>query len=110
MQVGHDRILDLISRAHFGIVSYPASPHTADRIPTKLFEYLSARLPILVSDNPRWRSITDPISAAIAVNFHDPDVVAILSEMSKREFYTGPVDDFLWSSEEHNLVDLFGAL
>jgi glycosyltransferase involved in cell wall biosynthesis len=110
MQIGHDKILDLISRAHFGIVSYPASPHTADRIPTKLFEYLSAKLPILVSDNPRWRSLTDPISAAIAVDFRDPDVDVILSEMSKREFYTGPVDEFFWKSEAHKLVDLVDGL
>ncbi len=110
MQVGHERILDLISRAHFGIVSYPASPHTYNRIPTKLFEYLSARLPILLTDNPSWRALTDPLSAAIAVDFSDPDVDNILVEMAKREFYSGPVDQFFWASEEQKLIDLVDGL
>jgi glycosyltransferase involved in cell wall biosynthesis len=110
MQVGHDRILDLISKAHFGIISYPPSPHTADRIPTKLFEYLSARLPILLTDNPAWHALTDPVSAAIHVDFRDPDVEKILVEMARKDFYSGPVDEFLWTSEEPRLVALVDNL
>lgn len=110
MQVGHERILELISRAHFGIVSYPPSPHTFNRIPTKLFEYMSARLPILLTTNPGWLALTTPVSAAIAVDFKSPDVGRILVEMESRDFYTGTVEQFLWSSEEKKLVDLVEGL
>lgn len=110
MQVGHERILDLISRAHFGIVSYPPSPHTANRVPTKLFEYVSARLPILLSDNPGWHALTEPISAAIPVDFHNPDIDKLLLEMAQRQFYTGPVDDFFWRAGEQKLVRLVEEL
>jgi hypothetical protein len=110
MQVGHSRIVDLIARAHFGIISYPASPHTFNRIPTKLFEYLSAKLPILLTDNPAWRALTDPLSAAVAVDFRDPDIDKILVEMAGREYYTGSVDQFFWRSEERKLVDLVANL
>ena len=106
MQLGHSRIIDLIARAHFGIVSYPASPHTAGRTPTKLFEYLSARLPILLQNNPPWVELTAPVAAAIITDFHKPDVDTLLKEMSSRSFYTGPVDAFLWKSEETKLVEL----
>lgn len=110
MQVGHGRILDLIARANFGIISYPASPHTYNRIPTKLFEYMSARLPILLTNNPSWHALTAPLSAAIAVDFRSPDVDGILVEMASREFYTGPVDQFLWRTDEHKLVGLIAGL
>ena len=110
MQVGHSRILDLIARAHFGIISYPKSLHTSDRIPTKLFEYLSAKLPILLTDNPAWHALADPLSAAIAVDFRNPDVDKILVEMASREFYTGPVYQFFWRSGERKLVDLVANL
>lgn len=110
MQLGHDRILDLISRAHFGIISYPKSPHTFNRIPTKLFEYLSARLPILLTDNPSWSALTDPVSAAIAVDFRSPDVDQILVDMARRDFYTGPIDNFFWKADEHRLVNLIRGL
>lgn len=110
MQLGHSRIMDLVSKAHFGVVSYPASPHTAGRIPTKLFEYLSARLPILLQQNPPWMELTTPISAAIVTDFHDPDVEGLLREMGSRAFYTGAVDGFLWKSEEKKLVKLIKSL
>lgn len=110
MQLGHSRIVDLIAKAHFGIISYPASPHTAARIPTKLFEYLSARLPILLQNNPAWVALTAPVSAAIVVDFRNPDVDRILEEMANRTFYSGPVGDFFWISEEKKLTDLIGGL
>jgi hypothetical protein len=106
MQVGHSTILDLISKAHFGIVAYPPSPHTVARIPTKLFEYLSARLPVLLQDNPAWIALTAPVSAAIVVDFRNPDVDRLLVEMTGTTFYTGPVDDFFWTSEEQKLLKL----
>ena len=110
MQVGHSRIMDLISRAHFGIISYPPSRHTRNRIPTKLFEYMSARLPILLTDNPTWAAVTAPVSAAIAVDFRNPDVDAILADMGRKDFYTGPVSGFLWASEHQKLIDLVSTL
>jgi hypothetical protein len=110
MQVGHSRIIELISRAHFGLVSYPPSPHTASRIPTKLFEYLSARLPILLQSNPTWTTLTDPVAAAIVIDYRNPDIEHLLKEMASRKFYTGPVDDFFWKSEEKRLVELVEQL
>jgi glycosyltransferase involved in cell wall biosynthesis len=106
MHVGHEHIMDLIARANFGIISYPPSPHTANRTPTKLFEYMSARLPILLRDNPRWRDLAGSVSAAIMVDFRNPTLEKILADMNRGNFYTGPVDDFLWASEKQKLIDL----
>ncbi len=110
MQVGHERIVDLLQRAHFGIISYPTSPHTSARIPTKLFEYISARLPILLCNNPRWIELADKVSAAIPVNFEQPDPVSILEKMESTRFYTAAVDWAHWQTEESKLVDLISQL
>jgi glycosyltransferase involved in cell wall biosynthesis len=112
MQVGHEQILDLISRAHFGIISYPPSSHTSGRIPTKLFEYLSARLPILLQGNPSWVALAEGASGAIVVDFKNPDIDSLLHEMTQRTFYAGPapVDEFLWKSQEPDLVKLVESL
>ncbi len=110
MQVGHEQIMDLISRAHFGIISYPPSPHTSGRIPTKLFEYLSAGLPILLQGNAAWVALTAPMSAAIVVDFINPDIDGLLGLMASQPFYHGPVDEFLWRSEEKKLRDVVEGL
>lgn len=110
MQVSHDSIMGVISKANFGLISYPPSPHTADRIPTKLFEYMSVRLPIIIQNNPAWTELTDPIAAAIVIDFPSPDVDHLIKEMTDRTFYTGPVDDFFWKTEKKKLVDLIETL
>ena len=110
MQVGHERIMNLIARANFGIISYPPSPHTANRIPTKLFEYMSAGLPILLSENPTWRKLTEPVSAAIMVDFQNPTLEKILADIGSRTFYNREVKDFLWDSEKQKLIDLVKGL
>ncbi|HMJ69050.1 MAG TPA: hypothetical protein VK508_09145 [Cyclobacteriaceae bacterium] len=110
MQVGHEQIMDLISRAHFGIISYPPSPHTSDRIPTKLFEYLSAGLPILLQDNPAWVALAAQVSGAIVVDFKKPDVDGLLIEMADRTLHAAAIDGFLWKSEEKKLIEVIGGL
>jgi glycosyltransferase involved in cell wall biosynthesis len=110
MQVDHDEILEVIAKAHFGIISYPPSPHTSGRIPTKMFEYMVAGLPILLQNNPAWVALAKPVSAAITVDFQHLDVDAILDEMRTRKFYTEPATGFTWDSEKDKLIALIRAV
>ena len=110
MQVGHERIVDLLQRAHFGIISYPPSPHTSGRIPTKLFEYVSARLPILICNHGPWVELTARVSAAIPLDFENLDGASILDKMKHTQFYTSEVDWAFWRNDEQKLLDLVASL
>jgi len=102
--VPHQEILDHISNSDFGIIYYPASPHTENKIPTKLYEYLSAQLPVLIQNHQPWVAICNPCKAAIAINFHEPiDGAGLLQNMKQTDFYTVPPTDVFWSSEEKKL-------
>ncbi len=46
--VPHSIIQDAIAEADVGLVCYPASAHTSNRIPTKLFEYMAQGLPFII--------------------------------------------------------------
>lgn len=102
--VPHDEILDIISTANFGIISYPPSPHTKDKIPSKLYEYLACELPILLQENKRWVKLCAPSTAAIIVDFLNPDAKAILNAMQKGSFYSHKSEDVFWESEERVLL------
>ncbi len=39
--IPHQKIMEAIATANFGLLYYPPSPHTENKIPTKLFEYLA---------------------------------------------------------------------
>ncbi|MTI19409.1 glycosyltransferase, partial [Fulvivirga sp. RKSG066] len=48
--VPHQDILKAIVNADFGIIHYPHNYSTMNSTPTKLYEYLGLKLPILIQD------------------------------------------------------------
>jgi hypothetical protein len=104
--VPHHEIVAQIFNSDFGIIYYPASPHTENRIPTKLYEYLSARLPLLIQNHKPWVALGEPCQAAIPIDFNAPiDAVGLLQKMKQFDFYTVAPTDVDWSSEEKKLFD-----
>ncbi len=105
--VPHQEILDQISCSDFGIMYYPPSPHTEKKIPTKLYEYLSAQLPMIIQNHQPWMALCDPYKAAIAINFQAPmDGPGTLQKMKQTDFYPVAPTDVFWSSEEEKLLQV----
>ena len=94
--VPHDEIRAAIAASDFGIVCYPPSRHTENSIPTKLYEYLAYRLPILLQNHPTWTALCAPSQAAITVDFEEPDPRAIVGAMASRQFYTRAPEGVWW--------------
>lgn len=108
--VPHSQIFEAISEADFGIVFYPPSPHTANTIPTKLYEYLGCRLPILLHDYPPWVALCQPYHAAVVVNFYQPDLDHIQRSIRESQFYTQLPFGVTWADEEPKLLEVVEAL
>lgn len=102
--VPHREILNQIYSSNFGIIYYPSSSHTENKIPTKLYEYLSAQLPVLIQNYPPWAKLCEPSQAAIPIDFTSTiDAPTLLQKMKQSDFYTTAPTDVLWSSEEEKL-------
>jgi glycosyltransferase involved in cell wall biosynthesis len=108
--VPHEDILCAIQSADFGIISYPANPSTINSIPTKLFEYLAFRLPILLIENVKWQNICDPYNAAISFNHDTFSAADLLTALKSRKFYTNLPQDVFWLSEEKKLLQTMETL
>lgn len=102
--VPHQEIIDQIARANFGIISYPLSPHLEDKIPTKLYEYLHARLPILIRNHAPWKSLCEPFQAAILVDFDNLNPAELISKMKSQRFYETQPSGVTWADEEPKLL------
>ncbi|MCE2994719.1 MAG: glycosyltransferase [Cyclobacteriaceae bacterium] len=108
--VPHSQIFEAIAEADFGIIYYPPSPHTANSIPTKLYEYLGCRLPILLQDYEPWVELCKPYHAAVVVNFSHPDLDLIQGAMKESHFYDQAPAGVTWTDEEPKLLEVVEKL
>lgn len=102
--VPHNKILVAIASTDFGIICYPPSHHIENRIPTKLYEYLACRLPILLQKQESWVEICKPYQAALEVDFLNIQPTELLDLMASTSFYISDPDNVTWASEEPRLL------
>jgi glycosyltransferase involved in cell wall biosynthesis len=98
--VPHSQILQAIRSATAGIIYYPPAQHTAHRIPTKLYEYLAAQLPMLYDSQASWKSLVQQWQAGIAVDFESPNHQAILAGLRSTTFYPDAPEGVFWEPEK----------
>ncbi len=69
-------LVQYLAQARVGLVIFhPERDHLA-ALPNKLFEYMAAGLPIVVSDFPLWREIIKDIGCGLLVNPLNPQEIA----------------------------------
>ncbi len=102
--VPHVEIMEAIMKADFGIIAYPPSPHTQNSMPTKLYEYVASKLPILLLDHKPWVEFCQKYDAAIVLGDLKP--AELLSKMRTIAFYTKEPNQVSWISEEIKLLYL----
>ncbi|GAB1446852.1 MAG: glycosyltransferase [Cyclobacteriaceae bacterium] len=95
--VPHAEILIEIRQAHFGIIYYPPSPHTAGSIPTKLYEYMAYQLPMLTWQNQGFAPWVIQNQAGLVVDVHGDN---LLEEMINKNFYPHPIEGLEWETEK----------
>lgn len=75
-QVGRDDVRQVLTESMAGMVTLFPTPNYLDSLPIKMFEYMSAELPVIASDFPLWRQIIGDASAGICVDPQDPEAIA----------------------------------
>ena len=74
-------VADLLARARVGLVPLHPTPQYLDAYPTKLFEYMAAGVPAVVSDLPLWRQMVEDAGCGLVV---DPTDVQALADACER--------------------------
>lgn len=87
--LSHSLIMEEIGKANFGILGYLPNRSTENCVPSKIYEYMAYRLPILMPANPFWESITEPHKASFRVDFEDFSPKKWLNEIQNFPFYEG---------------------
>ncbi|HRI80530.1 MAG TPA: hypothetical protein PLR06_13440, partial [Cyclobacteriaceae bacterium] len=103
--VPHREVLEAMQHADAGILLYPQSAHTLNSHPTKLFEYLNARIPIILENQWPWIERYASCKPFIFFNSNRPDYAGLLDALKNEKFYVSPPVDVTWASEERKLLE-----
>lgn len=73
---GWEEVRGALGAAQIGLVLYYPEPNYVEAQPRKLFEYMAAGLPVIVSDFPYWRSIVEETGCGLTVDPFEPGQAA----------------------------------
>jgi glycosyltransferase involved in cell wall biosynthesis len=66
----------VMARSSAGLVVLHPVPNYVEANPTKMFEYMSARIPVIASDFPAWRAVVERHRCGLCVDPTDPGAIA----------------------------------
>jgi glycosyltransferase involved in cell wall biosynthesis len=69
-------VRDVLSRSMAGLVTLHPIVNYIDALPIKMFEYMSAGIPVIASDFPLWREIIQTNDCGLCVDPLDPAAIA----------------------------------
>jgi glycosyltransferase involved in cell wall biosynthesis len=110
-------VATLLSNSRLGLIVYHPEPNHVNAQPNKLFEYMSAGLPVIASDFPLWEEIIEGAKSGLLVDPLNPQSIAnkiyYLLENSQEAEHMGKrgfeaiFSRFNWAQEEKTLLTVY---
>jgi len=110
----------VLSRSRVGLVTFLPAPNHFDAQPNKMFEYMSAGLPIITSNFPLWREIVEGNKCGICVDPLDPKMIGeaiqhivyhpLEAEKMGKNGRQAVEKKYNWTIEEQKLFKLYKEL
>lgn len=119
-EVNRLQVSQIYAGSFAGLVTFMPAPNHIFSQPNKLFEYMSAGVPVICSHFPLWRSVIQDGGCGIAVDPGEPSQIAAAVEKlrlapdSCKEMANRGIklvhETYNWSCEGRKLVETYDAL
>jgi glycosyltransferase involved in cell wall biosynthesis len=118
--VTRNEVADILSRSKIGMVTFLPVPNHIEAQPNKMFEYMSAEIPLIASDFKLWKEIiegyscgkcVDPentieISKAINEIIADDKLAATMGKNGRNAV----LNKYNWEVEKIKLIEIYNTL
>lgn len=118
--LSRNEVFNILERSRAGLVTFLPAPNHIDAQPNKMFEYMSAGIPVIASNFPLWREIIEGNDCGLCVEPLNPGAISKaiqylndFPEESKRMGENGKkavLERYNWNIEERLLFDLYKRL
>lgn len=118
--LSRQEVADILERSKIGLITFLPSPNHIDSQPTKMFEYMSASIPIISSNFPLWQEIVEGNRCGLCVDPTNPKAIgeaiqylinnSIQAKRMGKNGRKAVKDKYNWQVEEKKLFDLYKGL
>lgn len=118
--LGRKEVAQVLGRAVGGLVTFLPAPNHIDAQPNKMFEYMSAGVPVIASHFPLWRDIIEGNDCGLCVDPLDPTAIAkaidyLVTHPQEAERMglhgqRAVAEKYNWGIEEAKLLQLYAGL
>lgn len=118
--VGRDKIIEILDRSKTGLVTLHPTINYIESQPVKMFEYMSAGIPVIASNFPLWKEIIEKNNCGICVDPLNPmeiaDAIKYIIEHPEEAKKMGEngrkavIEKYNWDIEEKKLYKIYNRL
>ncbi len=119
-QLNREEVRDVLQKSIAGLVTFLPVPNHIDAQPNKMFEYMSAGIPVIGSNYPLWKTIIEGNNCGLCVDPENPEQIAnaidklvndknLAIQMGKNGI-KAVNEKYNWSIEEAKLFKLYQEL
>lgn len=118
--LSREQVRNLLNTSVAGLVTFLPSPNHIDAQPNKMFEYMSAGVPVIGSNFPLWKEIVEGNKCGLCVDPLDPKSIAEAidylvnnpkeAEQMGRNGQCAVYEKYNWGIEEKKLLEFYTKL
>lgn len=118
--LNREEVRDLLNTSVAGLVTFLPLTNHVDAQPNKMFEYMSAGVPVIASDFPLWKQIIEGNKCGLCVDPLDPEAIAKAidylvsnpeeAENMGRNGQRTIYEQYNWDIEEKKLLEFYTNL
>lgn len=118
--LGREEVRAVLAHSVAGIVTFLPMPNHIDAQPNKMFEYMSAGVPVICSNFPLWAEIVEGSNCGICVDPCDAGAIAraidyLIANPQEAEVFglngqRAVREKYNWAAEEFKLLNFYNSL